>query len=71
MADQVTSDQAPLTENLGIGLTARAALSLQRGQYLHIYLFYTAFRWVHTIQNYFYIYNEIKADITFVGPEFS
>jgi len=35
MADQgVTSDQAPLTDNLGIGLTARAALSLQRGQIL-------------------------------------
>ena len=33
MADQgVTGDQAPLTDNLGIGLTARAALSLQRGQ---------------------------------------
>ena len=33
MADQgVTGDRAPLTDNLGIGLTARAALSLQRGQ---------------------------------------
>ena len=34
MADQGVTrvDQAPLTDNLGIGLTARAALSLQRGQ---------------------------------------
>ena len=33
MADPVTtSDQAPLTENLGIGLTAKAALSLHRGE---------------------------------------
>lgn len=29
-----TSDEAPLTENLGIGLTAKAALSLHRGQIL-------------------------------------
>ena len=29
---EVTSDQDPLTDNLGIGLTARAALILQRGQ---------------------------------------
>jgi len=35
MADQVsTSDQAPLTDGLGIGLTARAAISLHRGQLL-------------------------------------
>ena len=33
MADQVsTSDQAPLTDGLGIGLTARAAISLHRGE---------------------------------------
>ena len=33
MADQdSTSDQAPLTDDLGIGLTAKAAISLHRGE---------------------------------------